>query len=101
MERTSHPESIVDNQRDAMIVSDLCVKDMFVPWKRWKRRHHTLASAGRSNITYFGLPIVSTKIALVFSLIALANASGEVSVTQLMPIPNFLNVTMRNVETQV
>ena len=77
-------------------MGDLCVEKSFIfCMEEWIRKYGTLASAGRSNTTYFGLPMVSMKIALVFSSIAFANDSGAVSVTQLIPMPNFLKVTMK------
>jgi fumarate reductase subunit C len=80
-----------------MIVSDLYFqfKLSVMLVQKLIRGLNTLATAGRSTTLYFGFPIVSTKIALVLSLIAAANASGLFSVTQFTPMPNFLNVTCR------
>jgi hypothetical protein len=54
----------------------------------------TLASAGTSIRLYLGFPMISTKIAFVFSSIASAKASGVFFVTHFTPIPNFLKVTL-------
>lgn len=56
---------------------------------------NTLERAGMSLTLYLGLPILSTKIALVLSSIAAAKASGVESVTHFTPMPKCLKVTMK------
>lgn len=55
----------------------------------------TFANAGMSATMYLGFPMLSTKIAFVFSSIAAAKSSGFVVVTNLTPIPNFFRKTIR------
>lgn len=54
----------------------------------------TLASSGIGATLYFGLPILSTKIAFVLSSMALEKSSGSSPSTNLTPILYFLKVTV-------
>jgi hypothetical protein len=61
----------------------------------------TLASSGIGTTLYLGLPILSTKIAFVFSSMAAAKSLGSSPWTNLTPMPYFLNVTVEYLSRHV
>ena len=92
---TSYRKSVIDDERDTMVVSHLpteLIGDSHDAGTRTFERP-TLAIAGISAKIQRGFEMTSTKIAFVFSSMAAAYASAVFSVTQRVLIPHFLNTT--------
>ena len=91
---TSHAKCVVNYQRDLVLVCNL-YSNHNTERSQSVYITHTLAISLMGLTLYFGFPIISTNIALVFSSIAAANAEGSSEVTNLTPMSYFFKNTTK------